>query len=286
MKARDTVILGLKIVLLAFLLYTCYLIASSLVGLTGSAQATDQMQEAVALVVVCLLDSIVLSYPTIRSQWTGGKLVATIFLVFYGVMTFLSQIETVVFLQYFEHIVPVELTPSLFLHGLITAALFAPLVVLIHGKTRRSDESKPNPRLVMPLREWVWKLVLIAAVYVVIYVAFGAFIAQPLGGEAFQEYYANLQLPAWILPFQLIRGLIWAALAIPVVKMMKGFWWEAGFAVALLFSVLMGSLLLIPNPYMPDVIRVAHLVEIMSSNFLFGWIAVRVLHIRKRILPV
>jgi hypothetical protein len=33
---------------------------------------------------------------------------------------------------------------------------------------------------------------------------------------------------------------------------------------------LMGSLLLVPTEIMPDTIRMAHFVEVSSSNFLFG----------------
>jgi hypothetical protein len=32
----------------------------------------------------------------------------------------------------------------------------------------------------------------------------------------------------------------------------------------------MNSLLLLPNPYMPHEVRMAHLVETASSNFIFG----------------
>jgi hypothetical protein len=231
------------------------------------------------ILLVSLLQTVVLSYPIIRSRWTGWPLVVTMIFVFYGVMTFLSQIETVVFLQYLEDVVPVEETPRLFLDGAITAALFSPLAVLIHGKMRGSEESQgPNRRLVMPWVEWVWKLIVIAVVYVFIYISFGMFVAVPLAGDAFQEYYADLQLPAWILPFQVVRAMIWTAIALPVIRMMKGRWWEAGLAVALLFSVLMGSLLLIPTEFMPEAIRLAHFVEVTSSNFLFGWIVVWLLN--------
>jgi hypothetical protein len=58
---------------------------------------------------------------------------------------------------------------------------------------------------------------------------------------------------------------------------MKGPWWEAGFAVALLFAVVMNSQLLLPNPLMPLDVRMVHLVETASSNFLFGWLIVLVL---------
>lgn len=279
MSAKTTVMLGLRIVVLTFLLFVCYSIASVAVGLTDSTQTADPMGATVALLIMCTLQTIVLSYPIIRSRWTGWRLVITTFFVFYGVMTFLSQIETVVFLQYLVDIVPVEETPKLFLNGAITAALFSPLAVLFHGKMRKAEESQgPNRRLVMPWTEWIWKLILIAVIYVFIYISFGMFVFMPLAGEAFQEYYADLQLPAWILLFQMVRGIIWAALALPVVRMMKGSWWEAGLAVAMLFSVLMGSLLLVPTEFMPEAIRMAHMVEITSSNFLFGWIVVWLLN--------
>ncbi|MGD2250203.1 MAG: hypothetical protein PVF58_17515 [Candidatus Methanofastidiosia archaeon] len=64
---------------------------------------------------------------------------------------------------------------------------------------------------------------------------------------------------------------------------MKGSWKEAGLVVALLFSVLMGALLLLPNPFMPPQMRFAHFVEVVSSNFVFGWIVVWVLHLYERI---
>jgi hypothetical protein len=64
--------------------------------------------------------------------------------------------------------------------------------------------------------------------------------------------------------------------------MMKGQWWEAGLAVALLFGVVATSLLLLPNPLMPQEVRMAHLLETATSNFLFGWLVVLVLCWRRR----
>jgi hypothetical protein len=194
-------------------------------------------------------------------------------------MTFLSQIETVVFLRYLVDIVPERIIPKLFIQGAIIAILFSPLAVLIHGRMRKTEElKKVNGRPIMPWMEWVWKLILIMFIYVAIYFSFGTFVFRPLAGEAFKEYYAGLQLPIWILPFQMVRALIWTALALPIIRMMKGNWWEAGLAVAMLYSILMGSILLLPNPYMPETIRIAHFIEVSSSNFLFGWIVVWLLN--------
>ncbi|HEX5834694.1 MAG TPA: hypothetical protein VFY34_12605, partial [Pyrinomonadaceae bacterium] len=55
-----------------------------------------------------------------------------------------------------------------------------------------------------------------------------------------------------------------------------GEWWESGLAVALLFAV-MTSQLLLPNPLMPAEVRMVHLVETATSNFLFGWLVVLIL---------
>jgi hypothetical protein len=80
-----------------------------------------------------------------------------------------------------------------------------------------------------------------------------------------------------LLPLQAVRALMWTAIAAPVIRMMKGPWWETGLAVALLFAVVMNSQLLLPNPLMPQEVRMVHLLETATSNFLFGWLVVFVL---------
>jgi len=41
--------------------------------------------------------------------------------------------------------------------------------------------------------------------------------------------------------------------------------------------VVMNSQLLLPNPLMPQEVRMVHLLETATSNFLFGWFVVWVL---------
>ncbi|OLD49726.1 MAG: hypothetical protein AUI63_02160 [Gemmatimonadetes bacterium 13_1_40CM_2_60_3] len=52
--------------------------------------------------------------------------------------------------------------------------------------------------------------------------------------------------------------------------MLKGQRTETVLAIGLLFSVVMNAQLLLPNPYMPEPVRMAHLVETASSNLIFG----------------
>ncbi len=263
---------SLKLILLTFLLFIYYSIVSVAIGFSSADNADNAV---VILPIVCFLQSAVMSYPITRSKWDGWRLILAVFLIFFGVVTFLTQIETIVFLRYLVEVVPEEDIPKFFIQGFAIAALFSISAVVIHGKlkgkTRETKKDEGSRYLPLNLKFLV-RMFAIAIIYMILYILFGMFVAMPLGGEVFQEYYAGLQLPPWIFPFQIVRGLIWASLAFVIMLIMEDGWREKALAVALVFSVLPASLLLLPNPYMPDQIRMAHFVEIISSNFLFGFI--------------
>jgi hypothetical protein len=242
-----------------------------------------------ALVAVSLLNTAVLAYVITRSRWAGWKLILTVFFVLYGVTTVMPQVET----AFFVTRLPPGMLPRLFLSGAIIAALFSPLAVLILGK-RKPDrtEYESHRRLRMSAGEWVGKLSLIVIAYVVIYFTFGYFVAWK--SAAVRAYYGGndpgsflaqmtgvVRDTPWLLPLQAARALLWAALAVPIIRMTKGRWWEAGLAVALLFAVVMNSQLLLPNPLMPPEVRMVHLAETATSNFIFGWLTVLVLRGRR-----
>lgn len=239
-----------------------------------------------ALLAVCFLDTIVLTYIILRSRWAGWRLIATVFFVFYGVMTFIAQIESAVF-----HFLPPGMLPRLFLMGVLVTAPFSPLAVIILGK-RKADTAtinEPNSRLLMPAKEWAWKLAVIAIAYMILYSTFGYFIAWKnpaiqafYGGIDEGNFFAHMKAvfttAPWLEPFQALRGVLWALFALPVIRMMKGRWQETAIAVGLLFAVLMNSQLLLPTPLMPEAVRMTHLIETASSNFILGYFIVWLLH--------
>ncbi len=247
---------------------------------------TQTSKLLLALLTVCFLDTLVLTYVILRSRWAGWRLMATVFFVFYGVMTFIAQIESVVF-----DILPAGVLPRLFLLGILVTAPFSLLAVILLGKGKATpvDSHEPNDRLRMPAVEWIWKLAVIAVAYMILYSTFGYFIAWK--NPAVQAYYggidegsflAHMQVvfstAPWLEPFQALRALLWVVLALPVIRMMKGHWQEAAFAVGLIFAVLMNSQLLLPTPLMPEAVRMTHLVETASYNFIFGYLIVWLLH--------
>ena len=116
MKAKTTVTLGLRVVILTFILFALYSIDFLGLSLSEGVQISPAMG-----LLVSFLHTVVLSYLIIRSRWADWQLILAIFFVFYSVTTFQSQIETVVFLQYLTDIVPAEALPGLFLNGAISA---------------------------------------------------------------------------------------------------------------------------------------------------------------------
>jgi len=243
------------------------------------------------LLAVCLLQVMVMTHLILRSRWTGWRLVAATFFIFYGVTTFMPQIESAVFLTH----LPRGTVPRLFLMGALIAAPFSVLAVLILGKRKAVPrDTDGDTQLAMPASEWVWKLTVIAVVYVILYFTFGYFVAWK--NPAVRAYYGGSDPAGFIshitslvrqepllFLLQALRALLWTAIAAPVIKMMKGEWWESGLAVALLFAV-MTSQLLLPNPLMPPEVRMVHLTETATSNFLFGWLVVLILR-RHTALP-
>lgn len=290
--------LAVKIASLAVIHFILFAVVAAVLIPQAESTGPAQASAAVSLLVVCILQTAVLAYVIVRSRWGGWRLTVAIFVVLYGTMTVMPQIESAIFIS----VLPPGFLPRLFLMGAIIAAILSPLAVLILGKRNDGQSQQPHGRfpvkgvrylfsarsLVMPMREWAWKLSLIAVVYVGLYFSFGYYVAWQV--PEVRAYYGAtdptgfigqmqsvFEQTPWLPAFQVLRAMMWTALALPVIRMMKGAWWEAGLAVALLFSVVMAQLLM-PNPYMPEAVRMAHLVETASSNFIFGWFIVWLLH--------
>jgi hypothetical protein len=284
---------AIRFIAVAVLYFGCFAVVSGAL-LSGAAEQPSPAEAAnalLALLAVSFINAAVWTYLILRSRWTSWKLILTIMLLFFGVGTLMPQIET----AYFITRLPPGMLPRLFLAGVIMAEVFAPQAVLILARARAgkakpvADETSGDSGLKRSVGEWtvgerVVKLSLIVAAYLLIYFTFGYFIAWKnpavrayYGGNDPSSFLAHiaslLRTEPGLFLLQVVRALLWTAFAVPVIKMMRGAWWESGLAVALLFAV-MTSQLLLPNPLMPPEVRMVHLVETATSNFLFGWLVV------------
>lgn len=279
---KTAIFIALKVLALTVIQFLLFAVAGGVAGLSEAGDTTGDGQAgatAVTLLMVCFLNTVVLTPIILRSRWAGWQLMGAIFLVFYGVATVMPQTETAVFVTG----LPPGMLPRLFLMGFLIAAPFSVIAVLLLGKAKvRAADSAPNARLNTPVREWIWKVAVIVLAYLILYFTFGYFLAWQ--EPAVREFYGGgddvgflvhmrsvFADDTWLIAFQMLRATLWVAIALPVIRMMKGRWLETALALGLLFAVPSAQLLL-PNPFMPEAVRMAHLVETASSNFIFGWL--------------
>jgi hypothetical protein len=243
------------------------------------------------ILVIGAADTLVLMSIILTSRWQGWRLMLATGVVYYGCVTFMSQIETAYFLTSLT--VSPSLLPRLFLIGIPPAFLFVPLAVWILGKTKNSPvESESNERLVMPASQWAWKLALVALVYLALYFSAGYFIAWQNpelrafyhgsdAGNFGLHMFGLLHSDPWLFPFQIMRSLLWVTFCLPVIRMTRGNAWQTALLTGLLLAVPMNIVHLVANPLMPlSSVRMSHMIETSSSNFVFGLIIVWLLHRR------
>ncbi|UCC74796.1 MAG: hypothetical protein JSV86_09685 [Gemmatimonadota bacterium] len=284
MKAKPVAVLVLKLVLLTILMFVCIALAAVIVGAGGDSESGEEAgQILLPLLAMCVVNVVVLAYPVVRSRWFGLKLTATVFLVFFGAQTFQGQIETMFFGEAFE--ISGSQIAEVFLMGALTALFYSPLAVLVLGRMKRCDEPMVLEHLLAARgRGLAWRLAALPLIYLALYFLFGYFVAWQFadvrafysGSAEIRPFFAHLagliDEDPWIFPWQLLRGLLWVGLAVPVILMMKGKRWEASLALGLLFGLLLTTPLIIPNPLMPAPVRLAHFLETSTSTFAYGWL--------------
>lgn len=282
MKRFLSISLGVLVLIVAY--SVLFMIGSNLTTppeLAKKMSPEAGMQVASLIPVVALLMTSTLAYLALRSRWHGLKLAAAIFAVFFGVYTFLAQIEPLAFPAVTEQMPPGTI-PAFFLAGLILTLPFALLTVWILGKGRKDSlADEANPRLQMSVSEWAWKLALAVILYEIVYFAFGYYVAwrtpglpEFYGGTDPGTFFGQLANVArdtpWLFLFQAFRALVWIGIGCIIIRMHKGGVLETGFSVGLAFAVLMSATMLLPNPIMPPDVYRAHAIELVSSNFVFG----------------
>ncbi len=280
MRVRDGLIRVGQVLLLTLLYLLCFMLGGLLRGDTsalGTAPADQQWMLFPALILVSLVDAAMVMLVVRRSLWRGWRLMLAVAVSLYGVMTFMSQIETAWFGPSLG--VPASVLPGLFLSSLPIVLLFVPLAVWILGNARPWNDVSAAARVAysrlrMPVLQWLWKLAVIAVAYLVFYFGFGYIVAWQ--NPVLRDLYGNGASAAvfdwWrLIPFQLMRGVLWAIFALPVIAMDRGPAWKTAIVVGLWLALPMNIAHAIPNPIMPDVtVRLSHFVETATSNFLFG----------------
>jgi hypothetical protein len=197
----------------------------------------------------------------------GLRLLLALFMAYFGLGTFLPQIESALFLP--RHLPPGFVT-RLFVMGSITALLFAPAAVLIWGRQRPPAAVTPDgaarPLLVGGV---LLRTALLAVVYVAVYLLAGYFIAyrnpnvlayyNDADPGSFAAQVSRIWSGSpWFFGFQLVRGVLWVVFVLPLIAWLRGGRVEEALLTACLYTVWV-VMLLAPN-CAPE-LRMTHLVE-------------------------
>lgn len=214
---------------------------------------------------------LVLGYVVVRSRWTGWKLVGALALLYVGIQT-VSFVEL-----YLYGLESAAATTSNATGSLWRAVLTVAVIVAGHGRLRGEEEPVSDERLQFGLAEWAWKLPLLAGIFLLAMIFGGLVVFEPVAQlvdpQALSTY-EILDPPAWILPFQLVRGVVFTALLLPVIYLLRGGYRETQVTVATLFAWLLGSGLLIPTATIPGNLWMAHFVEVFGSMFVYALVLV------------
>jgi len=270
-------VLALKIVGLTLLLVG--LLSIDYVGMSVS---MVPLQTPVQLVLVAFFDTLLLAYVVMHSRWRGWKEWGVVFCVFYGFVYLLTAMESV----YLGSIFTMTMASEILVNGAIVSGVFSAALVRVLGNREGIDETR-GQRLFMPRREWTWKLVSAAAVYLIVFIVFGLAVYRPIA-QALDplalaaEQSTTASFAVLVFPVELFRGALWALLAVPAIVALRFGWRKTALVTSLLLAVPLSGALMLGNS-MSFGLQVAHFAEIFVENLVFGSLVVWILHLRSRV---
>ena len=248
---------------------------------------SNDAQSAGGLLVMASVDIAFILGMVMSSRLRGWHLWLLSSGIYWGVKTFTGQLEA----WYFMPTVSTSMVPALMLMTLPVALVVPLLTVVFFGRWKGPEETPAWRVPAMSVGEQLGKWVLLSAlVYPALfflagyYVAFSseevrAFYGGAFGNTFLQHMRELIRTDPKLLPFEVMRGALWVALAVSVLWTTRRDW-LGGLLVLLLFTLVQNDVHLIPNPLMPPVVQRFHFFETVASNAVFAvlisWLMSRV----------
>lgn len=283
---KKVIILALKIILLIIIMFISMASSSILIGVKHTSGYS--VNSIIPILIYCILNTLILTLFIVKSKLRSYKLIAVTFIIFWGIQYFMTQIETL----YFDSAVkmPLEELIKNVTSGAIYIFVFSLLAVLILGKFKKETNFQYNNHKIKTLIiNAIPNMAILSLVYVIIYFVFGYFVAWQFadlryyysGSTHIVNFFVHMsnqfrQDPVLIL-FQLFRGFLWSILAVVIIYSLEIEDWMTYLTTGLLFSIVITSVLIFPNSYMPVPVRIGHSFELSISMFTFGVISVIIL---------
>lgn len=292
MNTKEILIWIFKIALLTVLYFPIWIIGTMAMGdlVPTTPSEPGLLSDATAMLLLGLINTLLIVGMIVSSRWHGWRLALLLGLAYYGSFTFITQIETLYFFA--NTMLSPELIPRLFLMGLSIPLIYIPLAIVICNKWRRRNNKIVYKYMQIPPKQLFLKLGVLAIIYLVIYWLAGYFIAWQ--NPELRAFYGS---PGEKLPFmahtverlrnspdlfllQLVRGVLFAIIAMPLIIGSRVNLWVTALLVASLLGI-PHLVHIMPNPLMPAAsVRFSHMIETATSTFLYGLIIVWLLHRR------
>jgi hypothetical protein len=290
MAAKKGIVLGFKTIVVALGLTIIFMIGAMISGMARPApSAAGAAMPAAAsgqpvnilllLFVASLIQAIVVTYLVLEAKWSGWKIAGALFLVVLN-MWVQAAIESELYLR---SRLSSNFGTQTLITGLVTATLFAPFAVWVLGGFGRATREESSERARWSAARWIGTLAATTVAFVALYYLCGYYIAWQ--NPALRQFYSGTTeirsfwgqmawtwtSTPWMFPLQAGRGLLFVAMTLPAVRMLRGGAARVAFGTALMYVAWDGSGgLILPNPIMPPPVAHSHLVEMVVWGLVFG----------------
>ena len=179
--------------------------------------------------------------------------------------------------------------PSFVVSFLLPTLLFgAGLAFLVRGEPDAAKFSEQAETFfsTRTAGSWAWRLLLAIPTFPIVYFVFGAMVA-PLVVPAYRAGIAGLVLPplSTIMPIQLVRSTFFLLASLPFLILWKGSRGSLIFSLGLAHCYLVGLFGLLQASFLPQVLRIAHSLEIAADSFAYAAFLVILLLPRPNEIP-
>ena len=198
--------------------------------------------------------------------------------VMFFVQCFMTQIETLFFTGAFPVLTKTDVI-LIMTAGLIPLLAVIPMLLKFFQQKGDAGESAVIVKQSLKIKSLIPRLGIIGIIYLFVYMIFGYFVAWQFeelrifySGSAeklgfFGQQLNNIKTSPVIFPFQIIRGILFAVFILPLMNMAD----KNKFIISVCLVYLCTAIvLLIPNVLFPNIVRIAHLIEMSSSMLVFG----------------
>jgi hypothetical protein len=242
----------------------------------------DASQAATMFLFVSIINSFLILFFFRKVNNKDYKLIFWFIYIWFGLGTFLPQTDTWYFMDAFP-LIDYNILIKIISMGLINSILIIPICFFI--TSRKSNEAIDLQINKVHNLKIIKYLLLISVIYVILYYLAGYFIAWQF--DAIRIHYSGtidklsffdhtrqlLINDPYFFPFQLMRGVLWFFIGIPLfiifIKNKK----ESLIFSFFIFAILPSIQLFLPNPLMSEAVRMGHFIEGFISMGIFGVIA-------------